>query len=72
MRKGHVSKPDDWKKFPSLILKRGIRAEYEHTPNYRTARRIATDHLMEMGIGYYAELAIMERKLKNKRRTQRR
>ena len=70
MRKGHVSKPGDWKLFPPRVLKRGIAVEYEHTPNYRTARRIATDHLVEMGTGYYAELAIMERKLKmkNKRR----
>jgi hypothetical protein len=68
VRKGHVSKPGDWKLFPPRVLKQGIKVEYEHTPNYRTARRIATDHLVEMGSGYYTELAKMERKLKSKGR----
>jgi hypothetical protein len=60
---GHLSKPDDWKKFPRKLIDTGIKFEYEHTSNRKTARRIVTDHLVEMGPKYYVELKKMEAKL---------
>jgi hypothetical protein len=63
MRKGHISKPNDWKKIPKSIREKGIRVEYEHTKDYKTARRIMSDHIMEMGPRYYDELEKLEGKL---------
>jgi hypothetical protein len=63
MKKGHISKPSDWKLVPTRVLEKGIKIEYEHTKDYNTARRIATDHVMEMGPKYYDELEKLEQKL---------
>jgi hypothetical protein len=63
---GHLSKPNDWKKFPKKVVDRGTQVELEHTSNPVVARRIATDHLVEMGTRYYTELDKMERRLQKK------
>lgn len=67
---GHLSKPDDWKKFSKRVVSKGMKIEMEHTNNPVVARRIATDHLVEMGEKYYDELQKMERRLEkqNKRK----
>lgn len=65
--KGHISKPNDWKKIPKRTLKQGIKFEYEHTKSMVTARRIASDHIMEYP-KYYTYLARMEEKLEKMKR----
>lgn len=63
---GHLSKPDDWKKFPKRVIEQGIAVEMEHTTSRTRARRIATDHLVEFP-SYYTELAKMEKKMAKKK-----
>lgn len=41
-------------------MKKGIRVEYEHAKDYKTAREIALDHLKELP-DYYTRLAKMEK-----------
>ena len=54
------------------IKKSWIKAELEHAHNFPKnlqmpiAKRIATDHVKEIGCGYYPELFKMERKLKRR------
>jgi hypothetical protein len=48
-------------------LKKGIKVEYEHTPDKDVARRIALDHLAESkDVPYYDLLADMEKKFETK------
>lgn len=62
--RGHISKPDDWKRIPKDILDVGIKVEYEHTTSKKVSRRTASDHIMELGPRYYPELLKLERRLK--------
>ncbi len=64
---GHLSKPDDWKKFPKKVVEQATKIEMEHTSNPITARRIGSDHLVEFGPVYYKELMKMEKKLDKQR-----
>jgi len=68
MRPGHISKPGDWKKFPKHVIAEGTRVEMEHTSSPTRARRIAVDHLVELGTKYYPELAKMEKRLRRMRK----
>jgi hypothetical protein len=55
----------------SQSLKVGTKIEMEHTKSKKTARKIASDHIKEMGPDYYDNkigLPAMERKLKKKRK----
>lgn len=46
-------------------IKKGIKVEYEHTPNKEISRRIAMDHLVEIP-DYYDRLEKMESDAKKK------
>jgi hypothetical protein len=54
------------------LKKSWVQAELEHAHNFPKnlqlpiARRIATDHVKELGCGYYPALFKMERRLKKK------
>jgi hypothetical protein len=48
------------------LKKSWIKAEMEHTSNPKIARKIACDHVKELGAGYYPALFKMEAKLKKK------
>ena len=50
------------------IKKSWVNIELEHTKSRKVARKIATDHVKEMGCGYYPELKKMEKKLNQRRR----
>ena len=45
------------------LKKSWIKIEMEHTSNPAIARRIAQDHIDELGCGYYPALKKMEKKL---------
>lgn len=49
----------------SNAIKTGIQLEKEHTDDVKKARKIAMDHIKELGPNYYKELPKMEKKLKN-------
>jgi len=52
-------------------LKVGTKMEMEHTKSKKTARKIASDHIKEMGSDYYDSkigLPAMEKKLKRKKK----
>jgi len=67
IKKGHISKPDDWKKIPDRTVEKGVKVEYEHTKNYKTARRIMADHVIETCPAYYEELEKMEKRLEKRK-----
>jgi hypothetical protein len=48
------------------LKKSWIDIELEHTKSRKIARKIANDHLKEMGCGYYPALIKMEKNLKRK------
>ena len=48
------------------LKKSWIKVELEHTRNINTAKKIACDHVKEMGRGYYPALKKMEKKLLKK------
>ena len=48
------------------LKKSWIDIELEHTSNRKLAKKIAQDHINEMGCGYYPALKKMERKLMKK------
>jgi len=50
-------------KVPSYAVK----IEMEHTKSKKKAKKIATDHIKELGKAYYPALVKMEAKLKKKR-----
>ena len=49
--------------FDEKMIHRGAAIEFEHTCNNELAKKIAEDHIAEMGYGYYPELNKMEKKL---------
>jgi hypothetical protein len=49
---------------PPKKLEEGAKIEAEHTPDKPTQRRIAADHIAELGEKYYPELKKMEKRLK--------
>lgn len=56
-----ANQPDD--KYDPKELAKGIKVEYEHTPNREAAKEIAKDHLEEIP-DYYTRLAKMEKRAK--------
>ena len=48
------------------LRKSWIKVEMEHTKNWNVAKKIACDHIKEMGTGYYQALKKRELKLKKK------
>ena len=54
-------------KFPESLLRIGTHIEMEHTTNKDKARKIARQHMCEMGTNYYPSLIAMEKRLKNKK-----
>jgi hypothetical protein len=52
------------------VKKSWVNVELEHTKSRKVARKIACDHVKELGVGYYPALMKMEAKLKklNRRR----
>jgi hypothetical protein len=49
---------------PPAKLEEGAKIEAEHTPDKPTQRRIAADHIAELGEGYYPALKQLEERLK--------
>ena len=60
---GHRSTGYLEKDFDSQKVYEGSKIEYEHTCNAELAKKIAMDHISEMGYGYYPELDKLEAKL---------
>jgi hypothetical protein len=48
------------------LKKSWIDIELEHTKNRKVAKKIAQDHVNELGCGYYPSLIKMEKKLKKR------
>jgi hypothetical protein len=62
--KGGIGQRANPRKINKQVLALGIKTELEHTNSKCTALWIATDHITELGPGYYKELMKMEKKLK--------
>lgn len=60
---GHKSAGIPEEAFDERQVHIGAKIEFEHTCDREKAERIAMDHIEEFPIGYYKELAKMEKKL---------